>query len=175
MIIQTYQQGGKQIRRDICAPHIFIGSIWPSLSVLSTNELITNCVKYAFPDKDQGVISITASVSSEEITIIVADDGVGIKEIPSEISGTLGFRLVNSLTRQLNGLRKIDREDGTRFPLIIQKPQNRPVRPLDSVIKKGPIFSFDPAPLLFWCILELLTIVSGSGRDPVSGFYMDNF
>jgi two-component sensor histidine kinase len=88
---------------------------------LITNELITNSLKYAFVGREEGTLSVTASESQDEITLIVADDGVGIREIPSDIPGSLGLRLVDTLTRQLKGSMQIDREDGTTFTLIIPK------------------------------------------------------
>ncbi len=47
---------------------------------LILNEILTNSLKYAFPDGRQGKISISAEKSSEAYTIRIADNGVGIPE-----------------------------------------------------------------------------------------------
>ncbi|MCC8977318.1 sensor histidine kinase [Bradyrhizobium acaciae] len=64
------------------------------------NELVTNSLKYAFPDNRPGQISVRLSVDSG-IEVTVADNGVG-REGESDRGG-LGSRIVLLLTQQLGG------------------------------------------------------------------------
>ena len=68
---------------------------------LILNELVTNSVKYAFGE-DGGVIKITFKVNEAigEAEISVGDNGRGMG--PTR-SGSLGLKLVESLSRQLGG------------------------------------------------------------------------
>jgi len=68
---------------------------------LIVNELVTNSVKYAF-DQDEGVIKITFRVNEAigEAKLCVGDNGRGMG--PAR-SGSLGLKLVESLSRQLGG------------------------------------------------------------------------
>jgi len=68
---------------------------------LILNELVTNSVKYAF-DEDGGVINVTFRVNETigEAELCVSDNGRGMG--PAR-SGSLGLRLVESLSRQLGG------------------------------------------------------------------------
>ena len=44
---------------------------------LIVNELVTNAIKYAFPEGEEGNISIVLACRDEQIVVGVADDGVG--------------------------------------------------------------------------------------------------
>ena len=70
---------------------------------LIVNELVSNSLKYAFPDGDTGNIWITAITDdSGHIVLIIMDDGVGFPAgIDPKKSPSLGLRLVQSLTHQL--------------------------------------------------------------------------
>ncbi len=73
---------------------------------LIVNELLTNSVKYAFPDDRRGRINISLSKTEDEaLCLRVSDDGVGVKNVPARIGKGSGFgnQLVNLLTRQLDG------------------------------------------------------------------------
>ncbi|AAB84974.1 sensor histidine kinase [Methanothermobacter thermautotrophicus] len=82
---------------------------------LIINELVTNSVKYAFPD---GTGSVTVRIRShdDDVSLVVADDGVGLPEdIEPENTDTLGLSLVSILTEQLDGTLTIRRDHGTEF------------------------------------------------------------
>lgn len=76
------------------------------------NELVTNSVKYAF-DEDGGAIKVTFRVNETigEAQLCVADNGRGMG--PAR-TGSLGLRIVESLSRQLGGkLTTLDVPKGT--------------------------------------------------------------
>jgi PAS domain S-box-containing protein len=86
------------------------------------NELLTNIMKYAFKDRESGLIIVTASNSEGHVTISVQDDGLGMPESVSFDNSTgFGLQLVQGLTQQLNGTIRIERGNGTKvvleFPL----------------------------------------------------------
>ncbi len=88
---------------------------------LIINELITNCVKYAFP-KSEGTIFIKLKSLPEQMELIIADDGMGIpKDIDLENSKTLGLQLVNNLVNQLDGELKLNRNEGTEFKITFKE------------------------------------------------------
>ncbi len=70
---------------------------------LIVNELITNSLKYAFPDNRIGRITITLSETDSQLLLKVCDDGIGIDK-NTGIKGTgFGTQLVKLLTKQLDG------------------------------------------------------------------------
>jgi two-component sensor histidine kinase len=65
------------------------------------NELISNALKYAFPDGRAGTVSLEFTHTDSEGCLTISDDGVGLS---SEVQGSgSGSRLVQSLARQLGG------------------------------------------------------------------------
>jgi two-component sensor histidine kinase/HAMP domain-containing protein len=86
---------------------------------LILNELLSNALKYAFPDGRSGTISVTFRCADGTATLVVADDGVGFPAAADgqEPARSLGLRLVTALVRQLHGTSAVDGEGGTRFTL----------------------------------------------------------
>ncbi len=80
------------------------------------NELITNSLKYAFKDRDAGLISVSASKKNDEATLEYKDNGVGLPEsISFENSTTFGLQLVYMLVQQIQGTVSLERTQGTKY------------------------------------------------------------
>ncbi len=87
---------------------------------LIINELVTNSLKYAFPDSRAGYISVHAEQNGS-IKIIVEDNGIGLPESFSfEKIDSLGLKLVKILTDQLQGNLEVIRNDGTKFVINLK-------------------------------------------------------
>ena len=69
---------------------------------LIINELVTNSLKYAFPEGRAGTIDIRLTPTGTEHVLTVRDNGVG-KAMPFPDSTGFGQRLVDAMTKQLNG------------------------------------------------------------------------
>ena len=86
------------------------------------NELVTNSIKYGFPDERPGQILIKLH-SNDELVISVSDDGVGMPS-PEQARKGVGSKVVALLVQQLNGkLVYEDAQPGCRAELRMQKPQ----------------------------------------------------
>lgn len=95
---------------------------------LIVNELITNAIKYAFPDKRPGVVRVLAVEKEDDIiTIEVSDNGQGLDIEPEEFEekGNLGFSLVSTLLNQLDAELNITSEEGTTFRFTFQKEDSK--------------------------------------------------
>jgi len=81
---------------------------------LIVNELLTNALKYAFPENNKGKIEISLSRSdSKTLTLKVVDNGIG-KTAESSPKGTgFGSQLIKLLTLQLNGVMEENNDNGT--------------------------------------------------------------
>jgi PAS domain S-box-containing protein len=90
---------------------------------LIINELVSNALKYAFPDNTQGTIRITLhSESNNHLNLTVQDNGVGLPinwDVKSVKS--LGIQLVNILTKQLKGTIELDKSVGSKFIIRFAK------------------------------------------------------
>ena len=77
---------------------------------LIVNEAVTNALKHAFHGR-AGKVSVKFARSGPTCSLIVSDDGSGLDRPPRE--GSLGLRLMKTLSRQLGGQFTIDSNDGT--------------------------------------------------------------
>jgi PAS domain S-box-containing protein len=85
---------------------------------LIINELITNSIKYAFPDDRDGIIKVSFSREEDgKYAFSVGDNGVGYPaDTDFRTSKSLGLQLVNDLiTRKLKGTIDIDTVNGTKY------------------------------------------------------------
>lgn len=84
---------------------------------LIINELVSNSIKYAFPNNEPGEISISLNSYDKGFQLIISDNGIGL---PEEVDfknreQSLGLNLVTSLTQQLDGTIDLDRSQGTKY------------------------------------------------------------
>ena len=83
-----------------------------------TAELITNSIKHAFPESQNGVITISLKEQDGRAALVVEDDGVGLPEDFNLLaSNSLGFKLVYSLSEQIGGSFKYENRKGASFTL----------------------------------------------------------
>ncbi|MEX0772614.1 MAG: histidine kinase dimerization/phosphoacceptor domain -containing protein [Balneolales bacterium] len=80
------------------------------------NELLSNAMKSAFDGREDGFLSVTVSLKDNRVTLIVADNGIGLPEsINPGTSDGFGLQLVDMLAQQIRGKIRIERNNGTRF------------------------------------------------------------
>ncbi len=87
---------------------------------LIVNEIITNSLKYAFPNGRQGIIGISMREENSILHLSITDNGVGFSENP-QVKGTgFGTQLIELLTRQLDGKMKLNKQLGTEVVFEFQ-------------------------------------------------------
>ena len=86
---------------------------------LVINELLSNSLKYAFPDGHEGKINITGELEENTVKLVVSDTGVGIpQEFDWRTTDSLGLQLVRSLVEeQLQGTVELGRTEGTKWSI----------------------------------------------------------
>jgi two-component sensor histidine kinase len=100
------------------ADELYIHSEQAVPIAIIVNELVTNSLKYAFPEGRPGLIQITLRVDGDVI-LSVTDNGVGMRD---EAEG-FGSRIVSLLTQQLGGtITRENLETGCRVTLRMRKP-----------------------------------------------------
>jgi PAS domain S-box-containing protein len=86
---------------------------------LIVTELLSNCLKHAFPDDGGGTISLDLRENdSSTLELSVADNGVGLPQhVHLDKPSTLGLDLVRIFSRQLRGQLEVRRDGGTEIIL----------------------------------------------------------
>jgi len=93
---------------------------------LILNELISNVVKHAFPNSEEGKIVVSMQqVKRGACEIRVKDNGIGLKgNIENLKTDSMGFELVTILTDQLEGKLSVNTKDGTEFKVLFPIKNN---------------------------------------------------
>ncbi|MDY3553310.1 PAS domain S-box protein [Gemmata sp. JC717] len=84
-------------------------------------ELVTNALKYAFPDGRAGRVRVSLRAAPDgRAELEVADDGVGLPAgfVPGT-QGGFGWQLIESLTRQLGAELRVAPPPGTRIDITV--------------------------------------------------------
>lgn len=94
---------------------------------LIINELMTNALKYAFPNGRPGVITVvletnTNAEGKRNYILTLQDNGIGLPtNFNFNNTTTLGLQLVSILIAQLKGEIKINSHNGTQFTLLFSE------------------------------------------------------
>ena len=85
---------------------------------LIVNELVSNSLKYAFPEEKEGEVKIELhSINENEFELTVSDNGIGMpKKIDIQKTETLGLKMVDIFVEDmLRGKIKLNRAAGTEY------------------------------------------------------------
>ncbi len=95
---------------------------------LIINELVSNSLKYAFPEEKKGELKIVLDKAGTDdndtsYSVIISDNGIGIPEgIDIRKTKTLGLQLVTNLVEhQLQGSLQLERSGGTSFTILFRE------------------------------------------------------
>jgi len=86
---------------------------------LLVNEVVTNAIKYAYPDGDEGrlLVGMTAPDQLGRSLLSIRDEGVGF-DVTAVSSGT-GTRLIDGSVLQLDGTYEFQSHGGTQFSATV--------------------------------------------------------
>lgn len=94
---------------------------------LILNEIVTNSIKYAFPNADDALIRIKASKSKDTnvFSLTVSDNGVGLPtNFDLNSVSSLGMKLINDLVKiQLGGTLNITQDNGIKYSIFFSDSQ----------------------------------------------------
>jgi two-component sensor histidine kinase len=104
-LVNSYRRDSKSVKSKIEIDEIYLGADIAIPLGLIINELVSNSLKYAFPQGRKGLILISIKkIANNRYKMIVGDNGIGFpKDFDIGNTNTLGLQLVTSLVSQLNG------------------------------------------------------------------------
>jgi two-component sensor histidine kinase len=89
---------------------------------LIINELVSNALKYAYPNGQSGAIVLVIKDQDNKVQIRVGDRGIGLpKTLDVENSESLGLQLVYTLIDQLDAEIRVDSKEGTEYLITFDK------------------------------------------------------
>lgn len=86
---------------------------------LIVNELVTNAMKYAFPDNNAGEIKVILNLDEKgQACLSVTDNGIGLPaDLEFDNLSSLGMELVSVLAEQIGGELTVQYSNPTRFEI----------------------------------------------------------
>jgi PAS domain S-box-containing protein len=132
-LIRSYKFETDRISLDFKAEPVSVSLDIAVTCGLVVNELITNSLKYAFPDKRSGVIRIRMTTEIDQyIRLCIGDDGAGFRDnFDFKSMKSLGGRLVTNLVqRQLKGTLEVQSHENPEFGICFKNvPPRRLMKP----------------------------------------------
>jgi two-component sensor histidine kinase len=119
-LIKSYAAGPSRVSVNVVPSEVLLSIDMAVPCGLVINELVTNSLKYAFPENRKGQISVSLKEDNgHELELVVSDDGVGMPDNINLVdTGTLGIRLVTNLVQgQLGGKIELDCNHGTKYQI----------------------------------------------------------
>jgi serine/threonine-protein kinase RsbW len=92
---------------------------------LAASEAITNVVRHAYNPDEDGTLHVTAAVASDELWILVGDDGHGLKTRSHSPGLGLGLALIASVTDEFAVVNRALRGIEVRMRFGIKVPGQR--------------------------------------------------
>ncbi len=87
---------------------------------LILNELISNALKYAFQEQEEGEIDVAINHLADGLKIVVSDNGSGLPPgFQPELSSSLGFKLIRSFVNKMKAHLDIFSEQGTKISILV--------------------------------------------------------
>ena len=116
-ILRSYSSVSSKVSSNVDVDDIYLNINTALPMGLMVNELVSNSIKHAFPE-GEGNISIKLEYDGEKYILTVSDNGIGLPEdVDPFESSSLGLKLVNSLSIQLEGDLSVLGDDETTFIL----------------------------------------------------------
>ncbi|NGP87604.1 sensor histidine kinase [Fodinibius halophilus] len=121
-LVDSYNTEEQQVNIEIQAKSLMLDIETAMPIALIVNELVTNSLKYAFPDgnKDDKITIKLLNGSNKKIRFIIADNGIGLADdVSLNNPDTVGFLLIQTFLNQLDGTVDVDTSEGTSFTFTI--------------------------------------------------------
>ncbi len=140
-LLDSYKTKDENIILKLNIEKIYLGMDTAIPLGIIVNELVSNAIKYAFPEEANGKIVVNlcrrkdyeqylekpgnlrlnlecGNETDLEFILVVRDYGKGLPEdIDLECTDSLGLQLVNILIEQIDGYIEIERNNGTKFTI----------------------------------------------------------
>ena len=120
-LLRTYNVNPEkiQLKTDIETLHLDVDTLIPLGLIL--NELISNSLKYAFEESEDGQIQVKLKEKDQRLMLEVKDNGIGIpEELKSGRASSFGLKLIQTFAQKLNAQLLIENQEGTVVRLLIK-------------------------------------------------------
>ena len=138
-ILSSYALPARSVRVRLDIDDLSLSLDYAVPCGLILNELMSNCLKHAFPVGHSGTVSVGFHAEGEEeLCLVVRDDGVGVPvDVDLGRTSSLGWRLVRALVEQLGGVVQCQTAGGTSVEIRFAR-QDAPTDQASAVREESP-------------------------------------
>ncbi|MBC7185633.1 MAG: PAS domain S-box protein [Calditrichaeota bacterium] len=122
-LVRSYATNGR-VGTELAVEKVELGVDQAIPCGLIVNELVSNALKHAFPEQQEGMIRVRFQREDGRCLLAVADNGVGFPSaLDFRATNSLGMQLVTTLVDQLEGEIQLLRDGpGTHFSISFPAP-----------------------------------------------------
>ncbi len=92
---------------------------------LIVNEFVTNSYKYAFPNKQEGIITIDLHSDKENYYLNISDNGIGLpNDFDINTLSSFGIDTIKLLTQEYHGKFQLNGFEGVHLKIILPNQTN---------------------------------------------------
>lgn len=127
-LVHSYSVGQQLLQLKTNFERVFLNLDQAIPCGLIVNELVSNALKYAFPNGQKGILKLSIREENGKVKLGVSDNGVGVTEdFNFEDTDTLGLQLVFTLIEQLDGEVSFRSKpgEGTEYFITFEKVNER--------------------------------------------------
>jgi two-component sensor histidine kinase len=113
-----------QIRFELDIEPLKLGVSYAVPLSLIINETVTNSIKYAFPEFQNGIVTISLHEVNDKVELVIADNGIGMDTSKANTpSASLGLKLLRGLSEDIKADIEIQNNNGTIITLSFKKDE----------------------------------------------------
>lgn len=122
-LFDSYTVQGAHVTKHLSCSQVFLKVEQAIPCSLILNELVTNSLKYAYPNGAKGEVRISLHETlAGLVTLVVSDDGAGLPgTLNWKDSSSMGLPIVDLLAKQIGAKLTVTTRPGTEFRLEFQQ------------------------------------------------------
>ncbi len=119
-LFRSYGVRAEKVKFHLDVSKVYLGLDHGVSCGLIIHELLSNALKYAFPDGKEGTVEvIMKKAENDTITLTIRDNGIGLPEgVDIWKLDSLGLQLVKTLIEQIGGEIRVNTTNGTCFEIV---------------------------------------------------------
>ena len=126
-LFYTYGVDRGRIALNIDIQKVFLDISTAIPCALIINEVLSNALKYAFPNDRKGEVAISLKdAGDKKMELKIKNNGICLPEdFDLRNASSLGLQMVNILVKQLGGEVKISKKNGAEFQILFKEHKDR--------------------------------------------------
>jgi two-component sensor histidine kinase len=117
-LLENYKTDKKRIELETRVEDIFMDMDTLVPLGLIINEMVSNTLKHAFEQKENGKLTISLENSNDKYHLIISDNGSGLNDLTElKKSKSFGFSMIEAFVKKLRGTLQLLDTEGTTFQI----------------------------------------------------------